>query len=273
MIKHLLNKETTDLYAQPKKQKQFGKNYLPEEGYHQQIDILYLPDDNGFKYLLTVIDVYDSLCDAIALKTLDMENMVHALQHLYDNSMNLVQPKLIHADQQFDNKQFKNWAEENDINVKISDTNDHRALSHVERLNKTLGTWIYQLQVQKELETGEVNTEWKADYPKLLKILNDKNKQKKKKKFNDDIKITNTNNSLILPDTKVRVLLDKDKPQTVFGQKLRGTIRAADIKWSVDVYSVVAPVFIPSNPPFYKIKDKNGNIIKRLFSRERLLVI
>lgn len=273
MIKHLLNNTTRQLYTQPKKQKVFGKINVPEEGYHQQIDILYLPNDNGFKYLLTIVDVFDSKCDAIALKTLDMDNITHALQHLYENSMSLIKPKLIQADQQFESKKFRDWCEENDINLKISNTNDHRALSYVERLNKTLGTWIHQLQVEQELQSGEVNTSWKDDYKTLIEIINEKHKMRKKRKRTGDIRLNNTNNSLILPDTEVRVALDKDVSQDVFGNRLHGNQRAGDIKWSVKIYTVIAPVLIPDNPPFYKLRSLNGHIIDRLYSRERLLVV
>lgn len=273
MISHLLSKTTKELYTQPKKQKLFGKNYLPEEGYQHQIDILHLPNDNGFKYLLTVVDLYDSLCDAIALKKLEMENLIHALQHLYDNSMYLVKPRLIQADQQFDNKLFKDWCDENDINYKFSNTNDHMAMSHVERLNKTLGTWFHQLQVEQEVQTGKVNTEWKGYLKTLIAIINERHKDRKPKKFNDNIQINNTNDTLILPDTQVRLKLDTDVPRDVFGNKLHGKIRAGDIKWSKELYEVVAPVFIPGNIPFYKIRKLNGRVIDRLFSREKLLVI
>jgi phage anti-repressor protein len=273
MISHLLSNETKQLYKQPFKQKLFGKNHLPESGYHHQIDILYLPNDDGFKYLLTVIDLYDSRCDAIALKRMEMENLIHALQHLYDNSMNLIQPKLLQADQQFNNKRFKDWCEENDINYKFSDSNDHLAMSHIERLNKTLGTWIHQLQVEKEAETGEVNTSWKKDYPKLIEIINNKNKTKKRKPFDDRIKLNNTNNSLIAPNTEVRLAIQKDEPQSYFGQRMKGTLRAGDIKWSPELYEVVSVIMIPGNPPLFKLRKPNGKIMGRLVSRERLQVV
>lgn len=273
MISHLLSRTTTKLYKQPKKQKLFGKNYLPESGFHHQIDILYLPNDNGFKYLLNVIDLFDSRCDAIALKQQGMENLVQALQHLYDNSMNIVKPKLIQADQQFNNNYFKDWCNENDINYKFSDTNNHLAMSHVERLNKTLGTWLHQLQVEKEAQTGEVNTEWRKDYPKLIEIINNKNKTKKRKPFNDNIKLNNTNNSLIMNGTDVRLAIPKDEPQNYFGQRLKGTLRSGDIKWSREIYQVISVIFIPSNPPLYKLRKANGKIMGRLVSRERLQVV
>jgi hypothetical protein len=273
MISHLLSKTTKELYSQPKKQKLFGKNYLPEEGYHQQIDILYLPSDNGFKYLLNVIDLYDSQCDAIALKKMEMENLIHALQHLYDNSMYLVKPRLIQADQQFNNKIFRDWCDENDINFKFSNTNDHLAMSHVERLNKTLGTWIHQLQVEQEVQTGQVSTEWVGYLKTLIAIINERHKLRKPKKIDESIRLNNTNNTLILPDTQVRLKLDVDTPRDVFGNKLHGNIRAGDIKWTKELYEVVAPIFIPGNIPFYKVRHLNGRIIDRLFSRERLQVI
>ena len=45
----------------------------------QQADLLYLPDDNGFKYLLVVVDLGSRLMDAEALKNRDAITVRNAM--------------------------------------------------------------------------------------------------------------------------------------------------------------------------------------------------
>ena len=65
--KHLENETLYKLYKKPKKEK--GKTMPHFEnnvaGQVQQADILYLPDDNGFKFCLVVVDVADHIIDII----------------------------------------------------------------------------------------------------------------------------------------------------------------------------------------------------------------
>ena len=275
MIRHLLSKDTKDIYKQPKKEINYPSIQVPDVGWLHEIDILHLPNDDGFKYLLTAIDVYDSSCDAIALKTMDMPTVIHAMNTMYENSMSLVQPKLIQADQQFDNKYFKDWCDENEINYKFTLTNRHRQNAHVERLNKTLGTWIWEIQVNKELETNEENTEWHRIYRKLIDILNTEHRKRKHKELPDKIIINKNNNKLIAPETKVRLVIQKDEAQDVRGNKLHGTLRSGDHKWHVSpIYQVIAPILIPNQPPLYQIKNmKTGRIVNTSFTAEQLQVI
>ena len=275
MIKSLLSKQTKAIYKPPLKEIVFPHIDVPDVGWMHQIDILHLPNDDGFKYLLTAIDVYDSSCDAIALKTMDMPTVIHAMNTMYENSMSLVQPKLIQVDQQFDNKYFKDWCDENEINYKFTLTNRHRQNAHVERLNKTLGTWIWEIQVNKELETGKENNEWHGIYRKLIDILNTEHRKRKHKELPDKIIINKNNNKLIAPNTKVRLVIQKDDPQTIRGDKLHGTLRAGDPKWHAQpIYQVVAPILTPNQPPMYQIRNmKTGRIVNTSFPFESLQVI
>lgn len=64
----------------------------------QQLDVLYLPNDNGFKYLLTLIDCHNGLCDARALAKLEMDHILQALDDIYDTSMYLSYPTQLDVD-------------------------------------------------------------------------------------------------------------------------------------------------------------------------------
>ena len=61
----------------------------------QQADLLYLPDDNGFKYLLVVVDLGSRLMDAKALKNRDTIAVRNAMIKLYKRKILLLQEPLV----------------------------------------------------------------------------------------------------------------------------------------------------------------------------------
>lgn len=88
------------LYSKPPKE---AKNLMPHydvryPNQEQQLDVLYLPNDNGFGYLLTLIDCHNGLCDARALAKLKMDHILHALEDIYDTSMYLSYPTQLDVD-------------------------------------------------------------------------------------------------------------------------------------------------------------------------------
>jgi hypothetical protein len=69
----------------------------------QQADILYLPDDNGFKYLLVVVDLGSRLMDAQELKNRDATTVRNAMIKLYKRKI-LQEPLVLQVD---DGSEFK----------------------------------------------------------------------------------------------------------------------------------------------------------------------
>lgn len=292
MIKHLLKKVAksekvaqtiTQLYQQPAKQKVFGNKQLPSNGWEVEIDILYLTNDDGFKYVVNIIDCYNSLCGGKPLKSMDMTNVCRAINDVFENSKYLLTPKHITAGNEFNNAVFKQWCDDLHIKYSIAEPYEHRQLSYVERLNRTIGTWVMQLQNSIEVQTGKVNTKWREYYPEMIEILNKKNMKrldgdyhkKKKEKLDNNIKLSNTNDTLIAPNTEVRVKINPEMPVDIHGNKLHGKVRAGDVKWvNKPTYTVVEPVLMPNNPPMYEIKNNNSKrTVNHLYSRENLQVI
>jgi hypothetical protein len=273
MLGNRISKLVKDLYIQPKVEHNYPSVDVPEIGWQQELDILHLPNDKGYKYLLCIVDVFDGSCDAIKLKTLEKSHMMHALTHLYENSMYLQTPKLLQADNEFNCNEFKNWCDENKINYKFTVPNRHRQNAHIERLCQTLGTWIWKLQVEKEIKTKKINTEWIDVYPELIKILNSNKKPNEQKP--DKILINKNNNSIIAPNTKVRVMIQKDEPQDIRGNQLHGVLRAVDHKWKYEpTYTMLYPVLKSGQPPLYRIRnDKTNREVDAYYTREQLQVI
>lgn len=74
-----------ELYKKPKKEK--GKNMpsfsYESDGYEQQADLLYLPNDQGYQYALVVVDQGDRKTDAEPLKDRSSKTVIKALKTIY----------------------------------------------------------------------------------------------------------------------------------------------------------------------------------------------
>jgi transposase InsO family protein len=245
-----------------------------------QVDVLYLPDDNGRKYLLTLIDVHNSLCSGRALERMDMNYILGSLDDMYEKSPYFEYPNCIQADSQFKTNEMKKWCKFRNINLKIIEPNNHRQNASIERLNQTLGKWIWFIQEKKEIETGKVNTKWLHIYKKIINFLNENrlkqlNKNYERKiEIKDKILLNKNNNKILMKGTKVRLRLEK--PESIQGVKYKNDkFRATDIHWQVKpLYEIMESYLILGSPPMYRIKEVNsGKIFRGLVPYERLQVI
>ncbi|EGG15646.1 hypothetical protein DFA_10488 [Cavenderia fasciculata] len=67
---YLLKQELYNLYKTPKRDSFTNMPHIQEytDNFKQQADLLFLPDDNGFKYALVVVDLASRLTDAEPLQ-------------------------------------------------------------------------------------------------------------------------------------------------------------------------------------------------------------
>lgn len=282
MIKKLIDNDTKRLFKKPLNEKSFATYPINAPNILHEIDVLYITNDDDYKYILSIIDVYNSLCGGRALKTLKMEDIIHAINDIYENS-DLSFPICIQADNEFNNKYFKNWCNKNDIKLKITEPYQHRQNSHVERLNQTIGKWIWMIQTKNEIDTGKQNTSWRYIYRKIFDILNENTK--KRNKLNNDFireenkikintkKMTVSSKSPII-EIGTKVLLALDEPENIFGKKLHGEFRATDIRWKRHpVFKVVDYFLQDKQPVMYKIASLDGKIFNHLVPFEKLQII
>jgi len=108
-----------------------------------QADILYLPHDDGNKYLLVVVDVGSRHVDAEPLKSRTSEDTLSAIKKMYKRK-HLDQPKRIEVDagSEFKNK-FSKWCHNENIVLRVAKTGRHRQQAIVERMNQTIGKALY----------------------------------------------------------------------------------------------------------------------------------
>ena len=142
-VKDFLNKqEVVQIVKPPPKQKFFNSIRSPEKGYSYQMDIMVFTrrEFNGFKYILSVIDVYSRYVMCVAMKTRKQKQdgeVIRAVRKIF-NTMGF--PKNLNCDNEFTSAEFNKLMEENNVNVFLSYADDDISSKNalIERFNRTL---------------------------------------------------------------------------------------------------------------------------------------
>ncbi len=226
-----------------------------------QADLLFLPDDDGYRYALVVVDNATRITDAEPLKNKTNDDVKTALQKIYDRKI-LKIPQQLEVDP---GTEFKGtvakWLQENNVRIRVGKTARHRQQGLVERRIQIIGTAIHKRQAAEELLTSEPATAWVDDLPKIITAMNKKTKtqkfQQKPSKLPDEPTFEPGSDArhLLKQGTKVRVMLER--PQGVQGDKLHGKFRSGDIRWSPNERVVKQILLNPGQPPLYLL---DGNV-------------
>ncbi len=257
--------ELKSLYKRPvpESTSQMPVSQVFEPNVYHQADILYLPEDKGFKYLLVVVDVFDNSCDAEPVKDiLSKDNdVLKAFSKIYSRKY-LDLPFIITLDKgsEFTQEPVKKFFEENKVNIKYSLTGRSRQLSKVERMNQRIGTILLKRQASQELLTGQVSKEWVDDIKPLIELLNERKPKPYLAEKTPDPIVDKYTGKLLKLGQKVRLLLDKPI-DTVRGKRLYGDFRSGDIKWTLKVYKITEVLLKPGFPPMY-LTDANDNVAR-----------
>jgi hypothetical protein len=277
--KYLDNQELYNLFKKPPKEK---KNDMPryynfEENNTHQADLLYLPEDKGFKYCLVVVDVATGKTDAEPLKNRSASDVLAAIKRIYNNYRRkiLKTPELLIVDSgsEFQGP-FLEYFKYNKVRVKKALRGRHRQLALVERKNQIIGKVLFMRMFAQELLTGEVSKQWVDDLPKIIKKINEKyshdvyTDDELFEKFNpwQDLK-----QDIIPLGTNVRIALDE--PQDIGDKVLHGKFRDTDHRYTTDIYKVVDYIFDPHQPILYKVNKPLKKNERVAYTRKQLQIV
>lgn len=259
------NSELNQLYKKP----------IPETGiympvaqvfakniYHQG-DVLYMPEDKGFKYMLVCVDMFDSSLDAEPIKAVNDTNVINAFKEIFKRKY-LKFPIFITFDKgnEFKGNKITEYFKNNGTNIKYALTGRSRQLANVERANQKIATILFKRMTSQELLTGETSKQWVDDLKPLIKILNEpKNKKTPlKTEINDEPIVDEYNGKLLRIGQNVRLLLDYPI-NTTNNARLNGKFRSSDIRWSPKIYKITEVILKPSYPPMY-LTNSGDNVAR-----------
>ena len=235
---------------------------VPEPGYIYQADLLFLPLDKGYNYLLVLIDNNNNACDFEPLKNKTAKDTLAAIKIIFSRDY-LKRPKFsIEVDPggEFEGV-FKKFFEkatirEDRVYIRQGKTGRHKQQSLVENLNKIIGQVIHMQLTQDDIDANtDQSRDWIDMLPRLRESLN-KNLIRNKSKVIRQMTLKKCHGELIPIGARVRVALDN--PQGVTGKTLHGTFRAGDPKWEVKERTVEQYILRPDQPPMYIISGINN---------------
>ena len=255
------NTELNQLYKKPVPEKglEMPKTQVFNKNTYYEADCLYMPDDNGFKYILVCVDLYDGTLDAEPLKELKPNVIVGAFGKIFKRNY-LDYPVFLTLDKgsEFNSQIVIDYFEKVGTTIKFSLTGRSRQLATVERANQKIGTILFKRMTSQELITGEPSKEWVDDLHPLVEVLN-KHKKKTLKVYPDKLPLVDEfNGKLFKIGQKVRILLDYPINNTN-NARLNGKFRSSDIKWTPQMYKITEVLLKPNYPPMY-LTDKNDNV-------------
>lgn len=224
----------------------------------QQADLLFLPEDKGYKYALVVVDTATRQSDAEPLKGKTSAEVKKAFEKIYKRDI-LKMPEFMMFDSGSEfHGVVKSYFEDNDVSVKYGKPGKHTQLSIVERTNQYLAKAMFRRMHAQEILTGEVSKEWIEDLPKFIKAINRK-RTKALPKVSTEVLCEKDACDLLDIGTKVRVVLFDPIDYTT-GSKLHGKFRITDIRWNPDIRTIKNILLLPGRPPIYLVNKENGEI-------------
>ena len=246
-----------NLYKRPAKEKQYQPHYdthIAEDNTHQA-DLLYLPNDDGYKYALVITDIGTGRVEAYPLKSRDANAVKQAFKAIYeDKKRGLGFPKLLQVD---DGSEFKAecriYLESHGVFIRHGKPGRSRQQAIVEKLNGDIAKSLFMRMTAEELLNNEQSTEWKEDLPVIIKALNEEREHEADTEHEYGDPEVNPNEELLAPGTKVRIQLDK--PRELLGQKLSGKFRKSDIRWNPKIYTIETFHIIPEQPILYNVNE------------------
>lgn len=226
----------------------------PIENASQQVDLLFLPDDDGYKYLLVVVDIATRKVDAEPLKTKEATEVKKAMEKIYKRKI-LKTPLRLEVDSgnEFEGAFSKHFSRILDIVKKI--VGRHRQQSVVETKNYQIGKILNTRMLVEEINNNDTSRSWTDIVPKVVQLINKYFSHNPKEIGIDEPIKTNKFSSTILPvGTKVRVQLD-NPVDYVNEKKLTGKFRTGDIRWSKTIHTITSFYLRPAQPPMYQLDD------------------
>lgn len=263
--------------------------YKPNDAH--QADLIFLPNDNGFKYALTVIDVASRFKEARALKSKNSVDVAAAFSDIYTKSP-LTFPQKLMTDP---GKEFmgavKALMEKNGTTNRYGRVNIHRDQALVERFNRTLAERLFTYQTAQELkmESGKYNREWAHRLEPVVKSLNNEVSRSINMKPTDAIKMKEI--KPIVPHTESsypesypelpghpapEILTDEIVRYLYLPGELENDTRrrATDPTFSLDVHKIKSRFYSDINKDYYFLSQEfNPKAPTRSFVRAELLAI
>jgi hypothetical protein len=224
----------------------------------EQADLLFLPNDHGYKYLLVVTDIATRLTDGEPIKSKDSNNVAKAIKKIFRRKI-LKEPSRLEVDSGSEFKGDFKSTFNNMFNILVKVSGRHRQQSVVENKNYIIGTILNKRMLSEEINSGKVNRSWVDILPSVIKAINKHYAHDPKVIHGYDPIRTDKFSEDVLPEgTRVRIQLDNPIGY-VDGKRLHGKFRTGDIRWTKEIHTITQFYLRPDQPVLYQV-DNNKKV-------------
>jgi len=250
-----------NLMTPPKKEKRKEMPHLRSftPNMTHQVDILYLPNDKGYKYALVVVDVNTKMADAEPLKTHSSEEVVKAIDKIYNRKILKKPSMFINVDNGSEFKgSFTKWDKKNKIAIRTGMTNRHRQQALVEYINLVIGRAIFIRMNAEELQNKKETVGWTKYLSNIINIYNQHvidtyEPLTTSKIFKNSM--PSTTDKLLEIGTLVRTI--KNYPDNLYKKRQDSKFRTGDIRYNVEPKPITNIIIEPNQPVMYQINNNN----------------
>jgi len=214
--------------------------------------------NQGFKYLLTVIDIYSKFAWTVPLKTKTGKEMIESFSKLIKHR----KPNKLWTDagKEFVNKEFKKFLTDNEIEL-YQTYNEGKAVV-IERFNRTLKEKMWRYFTESK------SNKYLDVLPQLLSAYNNT--------IHSTIKMTPVQGSKKENENKIKYIThhSTEKPKFKIGDRVRIYkykklfSKGYETNWTKEIF--VISEINNTFPITYKIKDLNGEDITGSFYKQEL---
>ena len=225
-------------------------------------DVIYMPKERGYKYMLTVIDLYTRFAWAVPMKRKDAITTKNSLEKIMKVSKRQPNKLWVDRGKEFYNKHVQS------LPFEIYSTyNDGKAVV-IERFNRTFKKYMFKKMTENKSQ------KWFQLYPKVIDYYNNKKHSSigvspqyasdNPEEIKDTIKQSNYQNENTLtykePKFKVNDRVRIFKWKTIFSKEHTGY-------FTNEIFIVDEIVY--TSPITYRLKDLNGEqILGKFYAHE-----
>lgn len=270
-VQKWLSKQELYQLTKPTKKRSNFTRIIPKAPFNVvQIDLFTYGDEI---ITLNFIDLFSKWVDSVILPNKTAKAVINGLKKILKNAP--MKPKLIQSDNgnEFSNKQMTKYLNEEGIKQIFSTPHTPQSQGQIERLQRTLKSYLQKLTLQDKKITEEQINKFDDNYNNMehsttkmtpLQALKPENREKVLKNIekNKATNIKENKDDLEVGDD-VRIELTKENKVSSKGP----------VNWSEEIFKIMRikkPKKDPLKPIKYEIKDKKGEKIKGIFYREEL---
>lgn len=199
-----VNQEVTQLMKPNKRPKEFTSviGYYPHHTYQMDIIIYDRYQLHHYKYIIVIIDVYSRYMLALPMTNRKNTTIMDNIKTMFEK-MGL--PEEIDCDNEFNTKEFNQYCETNNIDVRYSDPNEINKNAIVERVNGTIASMLQKIRITTKRK------DWYKYLEFVVQNYNDTSHSTTKQKPND----------IFLKDAPNEQTFDYVEPDFKVGDKVR----------------------------------------------------